>query len=121
MKFTAEQIAGILEGTVIGNPEAEVFKLSKIEEGTEGSLSFLSNSKYQNYIYTTQASVVIINNNFKPEKPVKTTLIKVDDAYGAFSKILEFYSQVKNNKVGIEALSVISETAKYGEAMLEKM
>ena len=117
MKFTAEQIAGILEGTVIGNPEAEVFKLSKIEEGTEGSLSFLSNSKYQNYIYTTQASVVIINNNFKPEKPVKTTLIKVDDAYGAFSKILEFYSQVKNNKVGIEALSVISETAKYGEAL----
>ncbi len=117
MKFTAEQIAGILEGTVIGNPEAEVFKLSKIEEGTEGSLSFLSNSKYQNYIYTTQASVVIINNNFKPEKPVKTTLIKVDDAYGAFSKILEFYSQVKNNKIGIEAPSVISETAKYGEAL----
>ena len=66
MKFTAEQIAGILDGTVVGNPEAEVFKLSKIEEGTIGSLTFLANPKYQNFIYTTQASIVIVNNHFIP-------------------------------------------------------
>ncbi len=115
MKFTAQQIAGILEGEIIGNPNAEVFKLSKIEEGSEGSLSFLSNAKYSNYIYTTNASVVIVNNTFIAEKHVKTTLIKVEDAYRAFTKILEFYSQVKNNKIGIEQQSMISENVKYGE------
>jgi UDP-3-O-[3-hydroxymyristoyl] glucosamine N-acyltransferase len=115
MNFTASQISEILEGEVVGNPNAEVFKLSKIEEGSEGSLSFLSNPKYSNYIYTTNASVVIVNNTFFVEKEVKTTLIKVEDAYGAFTKILEFYSQVKNNKTGIEPQSVISENVKYGE------
>ncbi len=115
MNFTASQISEILEGEVIGNPNAEVFKLSKIEEGSEGSLSFLSNAKYSNYIYTTNASIVIVNKDFITEKEVKTTLIKVEDAYGAFTKILEFYSQAKNNKTGIEQLSVISENVKYGE------
>ncbi len=115
MKFTAAQIADILEGEVIGNPNAEVFKLSKIEEGTNGSLTFLSNPKYQNYIYTTLASVTIVNNSFVPEAKLATTLIKVDDAYGAFTKILEFYDKVKNNKNGIEQPSFVSENAKYGE------
>ena len=81
MKFTAAQIAGILEGEVVGNPDAEVFKLSKIEEGTEGSLTFLANPKYINYIYSTQASVTIVNNTFEPEQEITTTLIKVEDAY----------------------------------------
>ena len=94
MKFTAEQIAGILEGEVVGNPMAEVFRLSKIEEGTEGSLTFLSNPKYLNYIYSTKASVTIVNETFVPESPLTTTLIKVQDAYAAFSKLLEFYNQV---------------------------
>ncbi len=115
MNFTASQISEILNGEVVGNPNAEVFKLSKIEEGSEGSLSFLSNPKYSNYIYTTNASVVIVNNTFVAEKEVKTTLIKVEDAYGAFTKILEFYSQTKNNKTGIEPQSVISENVKYGK------
>lgn len=115
MKFSASQISEILEGEVVGNPNAEVFKLSKIEEGSEGSLSFLSNPKYSNYIYTTNASVVIVNNTFVLEKEVKTTLIKVEDAYGAFTKILEFYSQAKNNQTGIESQSVISENVKYGD------
>ena len=114
MKFTAEQIAGILEGEVVGNPNAEVFKLSKIEEGQEGSLTFLSNPKYQNFIYTTKASVTIVNNTFVPESAVTTTLIKVKDAYGAFTKLLEFYNQVKLNKTGIEPLSFIDESAQYG-------
>lgn len=114
MKFTAAQIAGILEGEVMGNPEAEVFKLSKIEEGTEGSLTFLANPKYTNYIYSTQATVTIVNNTFEPEQEITTTLIKVEDAYKSFSKLLEYYNQVKLMKSGIEQPSVISEGVTYG-------
>ena len=115
MKFTAAQIAEILDGEVIGNPNAEVFKLSKIEEGTEGSLTFLANPKYVNFIYTTKASVAIVNHNFEPESAITTTLIKVEDAYSSFSKILEYYNQVKLMKSGIEQPSVISENVTYGE------
>jgi UDP-3-O-[3-hydroxymyristoyl] glucosamine N-acyltransferase len=98
----------------VGNPEAEVFKLSKIEEGTEGSLTFLANPKYINYIYSTQATVTIVNNTFEPEQEITTTLIKVDDAYKSFSKLLEYYNQVKLMKSGIEQPSVISEGVTYG-------
>ena len=115
MKFTAQQIAGILEGEVVGNPEAEVSKLSKIEEGFEGSLTFLANPKYTAHIYKTQASITIVNKTFEPDNDLKTTLIKVEDAYMAFSKILEYYNSVKLNKVGVEQPSFISESAKYGE------
>ncbi|PKH68342.1 UDP-3-O-(3-hydroxymyristoyl)glucosamine N-acyltransferase [Flavobacterium sp. ALD4] len=114
MKFTAEQIAGILDGEVVGNPNAEVYVLSKIEEGKEGSLTFLSNPKYNNYIYSTEATITIVNKSFIPESELRTTLIKVDDAYIAFSKLLEFYDQAKGNKSGIEQPSVIAENAKYG-------
>ncbi len=114
MKFTAEQIAGILEGEVIGNPNAEVYKLSKIEEGIEGSLTFLANPKYANYIYTTAATIVIVNKTFESEQEIKTTLIKVEDAYNAFSKLLEYYNQVKLMKSGIEQPSVISDGVQYG-------
>ncbi|AOW10209.1 UDP-3-O-(3-hydroxymyristoyl)glucosamine N-acyltransferase [Flavobacterium gilvum] len=114
MKFKAEQIAGILEGEIVGDPNIEVSRLSKIEEGAEGSLTFLSNPKYNNYIYTTKASITIVNNTFVPEAPITTTLIKVADAYKSFSKLLEFYNQVKLNKNGIEAPSFISDSAKYG-------
>jgi UDP-3-O-[3-hydroxymyristoyl] glucosamine N-acyltransferase len=115
MKFTAEQIAGILEGEVVGNPKAEVSRLSKIEEGSEGSLTFLANPKYLNHIYTTKASVTIVNDTFVADAPISTTLIKVEDAYASFSKILEFYNQVKLNKTGIEEPSFVSESAKYGQ------
>ncbi|CAM3003345.1 UDP-3-O-[3-hydroxymyristoyl] glucosamine N-acyltransferase [Flavobacterium succinicans] len=115
MKFTAEQIAAILEGEVVGNPNAWVYQLSKIEEGTEGSLTFLSNPKYLNYIYTTKASITIVNETFEPESEITTTLIKVKDAYAAFTKLLEFYNEVKNNKSGIEQPSVISENVTYGK------
>ncbi|SFF35487.1 UDP-3-O-(3-hydroxymyristoyl)glucosamine N-acyltransferase [Flavobacterium xueshanense] len=115
MKFTAEEIAGILEGVVVGNPMAEVFRLSKIEDGSEGSLTFLSNPKYLNYIYSTKASVTIVNETFEPESPLTTTLIKVHDAYAAFSKLLEFYNQVKLNKTGIEQPSFLSQNVKYGD------
>ena len=114
MKFTAAQIAGILEGEVVGNPNAEVYKLSKIEEGTEGSLTFLANPKYINFIYSTKATVTIVNNTFEPEQEITTTLIKVEDAYKSFSKLLEYYNQVKLMKSGIEQPSVISDGVTYG-------
>jgi UDP-3-O-[3-hydroxymyristoyl] glucosamine N-acyltransferase len=115
LKFTAAQIAGILEGEVEGNPEVEVSKLSKIEEGIPESLSFLSNPKYTQYIYTTKASAVIVDKNFKAENRINTTLIRVDDAYKSFSKLLEYYNQVKMNKTGIEQPVFISESANYGK------
>jgi len=115
MKFTAQQISEILEGEVEGNPNEEVFKLSKIEEGEKGSLTFLSNPKYTSFLYTTHASVAIVNKTFVPEKEISTTLIKVEDSYKAFSKLLEFYNQVKLNKLGIEKPNFINETASLGE------
>jgi UDP-3-O-[3-hydroxymyristoyl] glucosamine N-acyltransferase len=114
MKFTAEQIAGILDGEVFGNPDAEVYKLAKIEEGTEGSLTFLANTKYSNYLYSTNATIVIVNKSYELENEVKATLIKVDDAYSSFSKLLEYYNQIKLMKSGIEQPSVISEGVIYG-------
>ena len=117
MKFTAEQIAGILDGEVVGNPNAEVYKLSKIEEGSIGSLTFLSNPKYQNYIYSTEATITIVNKSFEPEQPIITTLIKVEDAYQSFSKLLEYYNQVKLMKSGIEQPSVISDNVTYGDEL----
>jgi UDP-3-O-[3-hydroxymyristoyl] glucosamine N-acyltransferase len=115
MKFTAAQIAGILDGEVFGNPDAEVYKLAKIEEGTEGSLTFLANTKYSNYLYTTNATIVIVNKSYELENEVKATLIKVDDAYSSFSKLLEYYNQIKLMKSGIEQPSVISDGVTYGD------
>lgn len=117
MEFTAEQIAGILEGTVVGDSNTKVSKLAKIEEGTQGSLTFLANPKYKSYIYTTKASITIVNKDFQPESPLETTLIKVEDAYSAFTKLLEYYNQIKFNKSGIEQPSFISDSASIGDAI----
>lgn len=115
MKFTAEQIADILEGEILGDPNVEVSKLSKIEEGVEGALTFLANPKYTSHIYSTKASIVIVNRSFISEKEVSSTLIKVDDAYKSFSKLLEYYNQVKLNKFGIEQPVVFPETTVMGK------
>ncbi|MBP92606.1 MAG: UDP-3-O-(3-hydroxymyristoyl)glucosamine N-acyltransferase [Flavobacteriaceae bacterium] len=115
MNFTAEQIAGILEGEIVGDSSVEVSRLSKIEEGAAGALTFLSNPKYTPYIYTTKASITIVNKSFIPEKEIHTTLIKVEDAYKAFSKLLEYYNQVKLNKSGIEQPTHISDSSKIGD------
>lgn len=117
MIFTAGQIAGILEGEVEGNPEIAVHKLAKIEEGEKGSLTFLANPKYTPHIYTTKASITIVNKDFIPEQNLETTLIKVDDAYESFSKLLEYYDQAKNTKTGIENPVFIAESAIYGEGI----
>ena len=115
MKFTAKQIADILEGEIVGDPNEEVSKISKIEDGEKGSLTFLSNPKYNSFLYTTNASVAIVNSDFQLEKVINTTLIKVENAYEAFSKILAFYNEVKNNKTGRENPHFISDSAKIGE------
>ena len=115
MKFTATQISELLQGEIEGDPNIEVFKLSKIEEGVEGSLTFLSNPKYTPYLYKTNASIAIVNKSFVPEKAIKTTLIKVEDSYKAFSKLLAFYDEIRLNKVGVEDLSFIHDTAKIGK------
>lgn len=112
MEFTALQISQLLQGEVEGNPEAKVFTLSKIEEGVEGSLSFLANPKYLPYIYTTGSSVVIVSKDFIPEKPIKCTLIRVEDPYSAFSILLEKYNSIKLNKSGIEQPSFIHPSVK---------
>jgi len=114
MKFKAQQIADILEGEVEGNPNEEVSKLSKIEEGEKGSLTFLSNPKYIPHIYTTNASVAIIDKSFILEKETAITLIKVDNAYKSFSKLLSFYNEVKNDKEGRETPHFIAESASIG-------
>lgn len=115
MKFTATQIAEILEGDIVGNPDVEVSKLAKIEEGTKGSLTFLANPKYTPYIYSTNASITIVNKEFSPENDINTTLIKVKDAYKSFSKLLEYYNDIKMNKTGIEQPCFISESSSYGK------
>lgn len=117
MEFSAEQIAGILNGEVIGDSQVKVNKLSKIEEGEPQAISFLANMAYEHYLYTTDASIVIINKDLKLQKAVKDTctLIKVDNAYECFAKLLETYQQMKGSKTGIEQPSFISESAKLGE------
>ncbi len=115
MKFTATQIAGILNGEVEGDADVEVSKLAKIEEGSEGSLTFLANPKYTHFIYTTEASVTIVDKDFVAENEISTTLIRVEDAYKAFSQLLEYYNQVKMNKSGIEQPVFISESSQMGD------
>jgi UDP-3-O-[3-hydroxymyristoyl] glucosamine N-acyltransferase len=115
MQFSAKQIAGILNGEIEGNAEVTVSTLSKIEEGKPGSISFLANPAYTQYIYGTDASLVIVNKDFVPTAPVKATLIRVESAAAAFAKLLEMYNQVKLNKTGISKQAYISEQAKVGE------
>lgn len=115
MQFTAETIAGFISGEIVGDAQATVWTISKIEEGREGSLSFLSNPKYESYIYSTDASIVIVNRSFTPSAPVKATLIKVDDAYGCFAKLLELYNSAKPQKTGISERAAISSSAKLGK------
>ncbi|HPF90703.1 MAG TPA: LpxD N-terminal domain-containing protein, partial [Flavobacteriales bacterium] len=114
MEFTATQIAQLLQGTVEGDANASVRTLSRIEEGGEGSLSFLANPAYTQYLYGTTASVVILGNDFQLTGPVTTTLVRVADAQGAFAKVLEMYNTIKLDKKGISPQAVVSEGARYG-------
>jgi len=115
MNFKASVIAGFLKGQVEGNPDAEVHDISKIEEGRPGTLSFLANPKYEKYIYETSASIVLVNKDFEPEKPVSATLIRVDNAYEALASLLDLYQQSKPKKTGIHKLAGIHDNVQLGE------
>ena len=115
MEFSAKQIAEFIQGTIVGDENATVHTFAKIEEGMPGAISFLSNPKYTHYIYDTQSSIVLVNKDFTPEKEVKATLIKVDNAYESLAKLLNLYEMSKPKKTGIDPLAYIAPTAKIGE------
>jgi len=115
MQFTANQIATLLNGYVEGNPDVLVNQLAKIEEGEKGALAFLSNPKYEHFLYETKASVVIVNQDLQLTKPVNVSLIRVKDAYSAFSELLRIYDQLRNERSGIEEPSFIHESANIGQ------
>jgi len=116
MKFSARQIADILQGSVEGDPAIEINTISKIEEAKPGSLTFLANPKYTPHIYTTKASAVIVAADFKPEHQLEATLIRVADAYGSFATLLAYYEKlIKKEKSGREDPVFVHETASLGE------
>jgi UDP-3-O-[3-hydroxymyristoyl] glucosamine N-acyltransferase len=114
LSFSAKQIAEVLHGEIIGDPTVQVNDFSKIEEGKSGTLTFLSNPKYEHFIYETQASVVLVNNDFTPSKPVNATLIKVFNAYASLAILLNMVNSAKPQKTGIEEPSFVSPTAQTG-------
>lgn len=115
MEFTAKQIADFIGGKVEGDINATVNTFAKIEEGTKGAISFLSNPKYIHYIYDTQSSIVLINNDVELERPVSTTLIRVENAYECVAKLLQLYDAARPKKQGIDSLAFISPKATIGE------
>lgn len=115
MQFTAKQVSALINGIVEGDPEVTVFQLSRIEDAQEGSLAFLANPKYEHHLYTTQASIVIINQDQEIQRPVTSTLIRVKNAYSSFSVLLEKYNLIRLDKQGIEEPNFIHSTAKIGK------
>ncbi len=114
MKFTAQQIADLLNGNIEGNGNVEVTSLAKIEDGCHGDLCFLANEKYTPFIYSTNASAVIVNNSFSADKNINTTLIKVEDPYSSFSKLLHVYNKMKFNKIGLSGKADINTDSTIG-------
>ena len=115
MEFSAKQIAEYIQGVIVGDENASVHTFAKIEEGIPGALSFLSNPKYTHYIYDTRSSIVLVNKDFEPEREVKATLIKVDNAYESLAKLMALYEASIPKKTGIDPLASIAKTAKIGQ------
>ena len=115
MQFTAEQIAGLLNGKVEGDSTIAVSQLAKIEEGDPTSLSFLSNPKYEQYLYTTKSGIVIVNEDLVLQKEVAATLIRVPNAYSAFSELLKIYHTYRTERAGREEQIYIDPTATIGD------
>ena len=115
MEFTASQVAAYINGTVEGDENAVINNFAKIEEGVPGAISFLANPQYEQYIYETKSSVVLVNEDFKPTQPVAATLIRVKNAYEAVSRLLQLYESMKPKRTGISSLAFIAETAKVGK------
>jgi UDP-3-O-[3-hydroxymyristoyl] glucosamine N-acyltransferase len=114
MEFTAAAIAGFLKGEIVGDPDTKVNTVARIEEGHEGALSFLANPKYEQYIYTTNSSIVLVNKDFVPSGKVKATLIKVSNSYEAFASLLTLVEQSKPKRTGIHPTAVIESSARVG-------
>jgi UDP-3-O-[3-hydroxymyristoyl] glucosamine N-acyltransferase len=117
MNFTAAVIAEFLKGSVEGDPNASVSDISKIEEGKPGTLSFLANPKYEKYIYETQSSIVIVNVDFKPQKKINSTLVRVKNAYESFGALLRLYEESKPRKSGISKQAAIADSASLGNEL----
>ena len=115
MEFTAEMIAGFLGGDIVGNKDAKVHTVSSIEEGRAGSLAYLTNPKYEPFLYTTGASIVLVDRAFEPSQPVAATLVKVDDAGACVLKLLEMYNAAKPRRKGISGRASVSERAQVGQ------
>lgn len=116
MQFTASQIAMLINGRLDGDAAATVVSFGKIEEAAEGQLSFLANPKYEEYLYQTKASIVIINDSLELKQPVTTTLVRVPDAYSAFATLLTKYQELISQQLtGIQQPSYIDPTASLGE------
>ena len=111
MNFTAGQIADQINGTIVGDRDVDIFNISKIEEGTKGSLTFLANPKYTEFIYSTNASAAIVAEDFEPTEKINTTLIKVKDPYSSFTTILELFNKEITSKKGISEFTVIDKNA----------
>lgn len=114
MEFSAQQIASIIQGTVVGDASVKVCNFAKIEEGKPGTLSFLANPKYEQYIYETNSSIVLVNNDFVPSAPIQTTLIKVENAYASLAVLLKLVEQSKARKTGIDSSAFIDPSATVG-------
>ena len=114
MEFSARQIADFIQGKVEGDENATVHTFAKIEEGTPGAISFLSNPKYTHYIYTTESSIVLVNEDLELNQPVKATLIRVKNAYECVAKLLQLYQSAQPKKKGIHPQAFVSPTAKVG-------
>ena len=115
MDFSAQQIASFVQGEIVGDADVTVNTFAKIEEGKPGSITFLSNPKYEHFIYDTDASIVLVNRDFIPEKPIKATLIKVDNAYETLAKLMTLYEQSKTQNKGIASTAIIAKSAKIGK------
>lgn len=115
MEFSAQQIAAFVQGEIVGDANVTVNSFAKIEEGKPGSITFLSNPKYEHFIYGTEASIVLVNRDFIPEKPIKATLIKVDNAYETLAKLMTLYEQSKTQSKGIASTAIIAESAQIGK------
>ena len=115
MEFTAEMIAGLLGGTIVGDKSTAVHTVSSIDGGKKGALAYLTNPKYEQFVYTTEASIVLVDNSFEPKEEVKATLIKLPNVGAAVLQLLEMYNAMKPQKKGISKMASISEKATIGE------
>ena len=115
MEFTAKQIADFIGGRVEGNEQATIHTFTKIEEGKEGAITFLSNPKYTQYIYDTKASVVLVNEDLELEHPVEPTLIRVKNAYECVAKLMQMYAAAQPKKTGVDSLAFVSPSAEIGQ------